>query len=211
MVDSGDKKPFAWVETAGAILMAMSSLGTAWCSFEVSRWGAASSGSASTAAALERKANLMSIEGSQVQAIQVQMFMEYVAAHLSGNAALERFYVDRFPPEAKGAFDAWILQKPFENPAAPPHPFVPGLYERRHAREIEQDLRESARIGQEARTLGDVADRYLTNTVLLATVLFFFGMTTRFSSARLRLGTFCFGAVLFSFAMLRVVILPMRI
>lgn len=211
MVEDSPKKTFAWVETAGAILMAVSSLGTAWCSYEVSRWAAQSSGKGGKAAALERKANILNIQAYTVQATQAQMFMEYVAAHLSGNAALEKFYVDRFPPEVKVAFDAWIAQKPFENPSAPPHPFVPTLYERRFTKEIDQSLQESAKLAEESRSDGEVADRYLTNTVILATVLFFIGITSRLSTSRLRLSTFCFGAVLFTLAMIRVLTLPMRL
>lgn len=210
MTDVAEKKPFAWVEAAGAILMAVSSLGTAWSSFEVSRWGADAGQKAGAAAGLERKANLMRIEGATVQAVQAQMFMEYVAAHLSGNAALEKFYVDRFPPELKPAHAAWLEQKPFENPAAPLHPFAMSQYQRRFTKEIDESLAESARLAQQAGTSGGVADHYLTNTVLLATVLFFIGITSRFTSPKIRLGTFCFGAALFAFAIVRVVILPIR-
>jgi len=35
------------------------------------------------------------------------------------------FYVERFPPDVRKAYDAWLAQKPFENPNADPHPFVP--------------------------------------------------------------------------------------
>lgn len=210
MPDAAEKKPFAWVETAGAIVMAISSLGTAWSSFEVSRWGADAGSKAGTAAGLERKANLMRIEGAQVMAVQGQMFMEYVAAHISGNAALEKFYVDRFPAELKPAFDAWIAQKPFENAGIAPHPFAMPQYQRRFTKEIDESLAESAKLAQQAGVSGGVADQYLTNTVLLATVLFFIGITSRFPSPRLRMGSFCFGAALFAFAILRVVILPIR-
>jgi hypothetical protein len=208
MTETTEKKQYEWLETAAAILMAVSSLGTAWCSYEVSRWGARAGENGGRSAGLERKANLLRIEGFQVQGVQVQMFMEYVGAHLTGNAALERFYVDRFPPEIKRAFDAWIVQKPFENPSAPPHPFVPSLYEMRHTKEIEQSLKDSATFGEEARSTGIVSNSYLLATVLLATVLFFVGITSRLRSPQVRLGTFCFGAVLFLIAAARVMMLP---
>lgn len=211
MTEDAPKKPFAWVETASAVVMAVASLGTAWSSFEASRWGAQAGGKAEKAGALERKANLLEVQGFQVQAVQAQMFMEYLAAHLGGNAALERFYVDRFPPEVKAAFEPWLAQKPFENASAPPHPFVPTLYERRFTRDIEQCRQESVQLAKESQTAGGVADRYMTNTVLLATVLFFVGMTSRFSTPKLRLGTFCFGVALFAFALIRVLILPIQV
>jgi len=63
------------------------------------------------------------------------MFMQPLAAHQSGNEKLLNFYVERFPPELRKAYDAWMAQKPFENPNADPHPFVPNLYEMRGSRE----------------------------------------------------------------------------
>jgi hypothetical protein len=208
MSETAEKKPHLWLETACAILMAISSLGTAWSSFEASRWSGQASGLSTQSVGLERKAGLMHIEGMQIQAVQAQMFMEYVAAHLTGNTTMARFYLDRFPPELKKAHEAWLAQKPFENPSAPPHPFVPALYEMRNARDIESTLKESSQRAETARTSGGVAERYLTNTVLLATVLFFVGITARMTSLRLRLGTFCFGVALFAFAAARVAILP---
>jgi len=208
VTEPAEKKPYAWLETAGAVLMALSSLGTAWCSYEVSRWGGLSGEKGGAAAALERKANLRRIEGFQVQSVQVQVFLEYVAAHLGGNAVLGRWYVERFPPEIKSAFDAWMAQKPFENPSAPLHPFVPGLYEMRHTKEIDESLKESARLAEEARKNGAVATYYLNTTIVLATVLFFVGITSRLTQPRVRLGTFAFGAVLFAAAAVRVALLP---
>lgn len=210
MIEAPEKKPFAWLETAAAILMAVSSLGTALCSFQVSRWGALSSEKAGNAMALERKANLQRIEAHQVMAVQVQLFLEYVSAHLAGNATLERYYTDRFPPEIKKAFDAWNTQDPFKNAGAPLHPFVPSLYEMRYAREIDEALRTSAVQAEEARVTGGISTNYLNTTVLLATVLFFVGITSRLTSPRVRLGTFCFGVILFLLAAVRVSMLPWR-
>jgi hypothetical protein len=60
--------------------------------------------------------------------------MQALAAHQAGDDKLANFYVERFPPELRKAYDAWIAQKPFENPNADPHPFVPNLYEVGNAR-----------------------------------------------------------------------------
>jgi hypothetical protein len=204
------KKPLVWLETAGAILMAVASLSTAWCSFESSRWSGQSAKAASAAESLERKANVLRLDGLQHKAVHLQVFMEYVAAHFAGNAALERFYVDRFPPEVRKAYDAWMAEKPFENPAAAPHPFVTPYYETRGAREMESSLGEAAQSKEKAQRTGVTAGSYLTNTVLLATVLFFVGITARLPSPRIRLGSFFFGSALFLFAVARMVVLPVQ-
>jgi hypothetical protein len=204
------KKPLAWLETAAAVLMAVSSLATAWCSFEASRWSGRGAKSAAQAESLERKASLLRLDGLQHKAVHLQVFMEYIAARFAGNAALERFYVDRFPPDVRKAYDAWIADKPFENPAAAPHPFVPPYYETRGAREMETALSESAEAKERAGTAGAASGSYLTNTVMLATVVFFVGITARLTSPRLRLGSFLFGAALFAFVAVRVLLLPVQ-
>jgi hypothetical protein len=84
--------------------------------------------------ALERKAGVLTIQGMQQTTIHTGMFMQALAAREAGNDKLANFYVERFPPELRKAYDAWLAQKPFENPNADPHPFVPRLYETRGTR-----------------------------------------------------------------------------
>ena len=55
-----------------------------------------------------------------------------VAVTLVNHASdLAQYYADRFRNEAKTAFNAWMATRPFENPDAPPHPFVTNLYQPR--------------------------------------------------------------------------------
>ena len=84
---------------------------------------------------LERRAGLYTMQGMQQATIHTAMFMQLLAAQHAGNEKLANFYVERFPPDVRKAYDAWLAQKPFENPKADPHPFVPNLYEVRGTRE----------------------------------------------------------------------------
>ena len=84
---------------------------------------------------LERRAGVLTLQGMQQATIQTGMFMQALAAHQAGNEKLLNFYVERFPPELRKAYDAWLAQKPFENPNADPHPFVSKLYETPGTRE----------------------------------------------------------------------------
>jgi hypothetical protein len=61
---------------------------------------------------------------------------------------------------------------------------------------------------QEARSAGNVSGRYLSDTVLFATVLFFASTSGKFEQQRVRVATFAFAAAMFLFAMARMVILP---
>ena len=103
---------------------------------------------------LERRAGLQTMQGMQQATIHTAMFMQLLAAQQAGNEKLANFYVERFPPDVRKAYDAWLAQKPFENPKADPHPFVPNLYEVRGTREAAEANAKAASSLQEARNAG---------------------------------------------------------
>ena len=142
---------------------------------------------------LERKAGLMTIQGMQQATIHTAMFMELLAAQQAGNEKLANFYVERFPPDVRKAYDAWLAQKPFEKPNADTHPFVPNLYEVRGTREAAAATARAANNLKEARSAGNVSGEYLASTVLFATVLFFAGASGKFEQRWVRKGALMFG------------------
>src|ERR1044071_6309099 len=153
--ESAEKKK--WVEPVAALLMALATLSTAWCSFESAAWTQKSNRLMNEFNALERKAGVQTIQGMQQATIHTGMFMQALAAHQAGNDKLVNFYVERFPPELRKAYDAWLAQKPFENPNADPHPFVPRLYETRGAQDAAEATQKAAASLQEARKAGETS------------------------------------------------------
>ena len=152
--------------------------------------------------ALERRAGLQTVQGMQQATIHTAMFMQMLAAQQAGNEKLVNFYVERFPPDVRKAYDAWLAEKPFENPNADPHPFVPKLYEAAEANA------KAARSLEEARNAGNVSGQYLANTVLFAAVLFFASASGKFEQRRVRVIAFAFAVAVFAFAVIRTVMLP---
>ena len=197
-----------WFEPVTAILMAVSSLSTAWCSYQSSRWSGQSSDLETHADKLEREAATMFLEAQQIETVQVKAVMEVIDAHLGGNEKLAKFYIDRFPPDLKSAYDKWITLKPFENPAAPPHPFVPSLYTPRFAQEIKDAKAEAAEAEAQSNVTGHHASTYLSNTVILASVLFFAGTMGKFNQRHVRWSSLAFAITLFAYALIRMAILP---
>jgi hypothetical protein len=158
--------------------------------------------------ALERKAGLLTMQGTQQATIYAGMFMQALAAHEAGNERLMNFYVERFPPELRRAYGAWLAEKPFENPNADPHPFVPKLYETPGTREAAEATAKAANSLEEARKAGSVSGQYLANTVLFATVLFFASASGKFEQRRVRVVAFAFAIAVFLFAVIRTAMLP---
>ena len=136
------------------------------------------------------------------------MFTEVLAAKQAGNEQLANFYVERFPPDLRKAYDGWMAEKPFENPNADPHPFVPNLYQPRGAREAADAAAKAAINQQQAGVAGSVSGQYLANTVLFAAVLFFASASGKFEQRRVRLVAFSFAAAVFIFAVIRTAMLP---
>ena len=197
-----------WFEPASAILMALATLSTAWCSFESSKWSGQSNEFATNAARLEQKASLLHLEDNQIIGIQVKLFMEFVGATVAGNDKLAKYYSDRFPPELRAAYDRWLTQNPLENPKADQHPFSLGLYKPRFADAARQASEDAARDGAEAKRTGNIAAQYLSNTVLLAAVLFFAGTSAKFDQRYVRQSSFFFAVAAFLFAATRMLMLP---
>ena len=158
--------------------------------------------------ALERRAALLDVQGSQALIVHASMFMQLLAAQHAGNEQLASFYAERFPPDVKKAYQTWLAEKPFENRAADPHPFVPNLYKVRGTAEATMARADAANRVTQAREAGDRSGQYLANTVLFATVLFFAGTAGKFEQPRVRLSAAAFAVAVFVFAVIRMLLLP---
>src|SRR5438034_5378394 len=172
-----------WVEPVAALLMALATPSTAWCSYQSAAWTRKSNRLMNEFNALERRAGLQTMQGMQQATIHTAMFMQLLAAQQAGNEKLVNFYVERFPPDVRKAYDAWLAQKPFENPNADPHPFVPKLYEVRGTRAAAEANAKAANSLDEARNACTVSGQSLANTGVFAAVLFFASASESLSSA----------------------------
>jgi hypothetical protein len=198
-----------WVEPVTAVLMALATLSTAWCSYQSAAWTRKSNRLMNEFNALERKAGLLTMQGTQQATIHAAMFMQLLAAQQAGNEKLVNFYIERFPPDVRKAYESWLAQKPFENPSADPHPFVPNLYEPRGTREAANATAKAATNQQQAGVAGSISGQYLANTVLFATVLFFASASGKFEQRRVRMVAFAFATAVFLFAVARTAMLPL--
>jgi len=148
-----------WVEPVAALPMALATLFTAWCSYQSGAWTRQSNRLMNEYNSLERRAGLLSMQGMQTATIHIAMFMQALAAREAGNETLANFYVARFPSNVRRAYEAWLAQKPFENPKADPHPFVPNLYELPGTREAAEATANAAGKVQDSRAACNEACR----------------------------------------------------
>jgi len=106
------------------------------------------------------------------------------------------------------AFDAWLATDPAHNPHAPPGPAYMPQYvipEQALANAADKQADEHFTAGSDA---GDTADKYIRDTVFLATVLFLVGISGHFRVTQARLGLIGIGAALLVFSVIQLLGLP---
>ena len=195
-----------WIEPVAALLMALTTVCTAWCSYQSAAWTRRSNRLMNESNALERRAGVLVVQGAQTATIHVALFAQLLAAQQAGNKKLEAFYLRSFPPDLRKAYDAWMAQNPFENPNAPAHPFIDSLYQARGSSEAAEASSNAQGKINEARKAGNTSGQYLANTVLFATVLFFANAAAKFAQDRVRLLSILFAVGVFLFAAVRTLI-----
>ena len=201
----------ALFEPIALLLLSLATVGTAWCSFQAATWGGVSQRNMNLSAASGRRAAATELQSFQLKLADVLLFSQYVNARAGSNDTLARFYADRFRGEAKAAFNAWMATQPFENPNAPPHPFVTNLYQPRLLEDARRAEAESQDFWQQAGEAGRTSRGYVLLTVLLATALFCGGTASKFETLWIRRSALGLGLAAFTFALARAVVLPIQL
>ena len=185
-------------ETWSAILMSLATVATAWCAYQSAEWGGEQSFMLGESNRAGREASLQESLAAQRRSLDAALFMEWIGAIATDDRPLGEFYLQRFRPGMRAAVDAWLATDPWNNPEAPPHPFVLPEYR------IEQDSiataerRRSEESWALARQYDTHGDRYVLLTVVFASVLFFAGISEKFEHDRIRVGVLLMGTLLFA-------------
>jgi hypothetical protein len=200
-----------WVELAEileVIVLAMVAIATAWSGYQAARWDGRQSLLYGTASRMRIEADQALTLGGQQKLLDVTTFNTWIEAQRSGDEQLAALYVRRFSPEFRVAFDAWVATDPAHNADAPPGPsFMPEY--------VNPGIEKGQKLNTEASTTFDAgtearetADRYVRQTVLLATVLFLVAVAQRFKYRAVRLTAGAIAAVILIVAVSGIVTLP---
>jgi len=182
------------LEVATAVLLALATIGTAWCAYQSARWNGVQAIDFSEANTARSESVKQANLAAQLTAIDVGMWLQYVAAISEGNQRLADFISARFRPEFKVANDAWLATKPLQNANAPSSPFVMTEYSLA-AQKRAQDLMSTAeQKTEDAKSANQQSDNYVGLTVIFASVLLFGGVGGKFESFNLRVVTLAIGA-----------------
>jgi len=196
------------IEILEALLLAIVAVATAWSGYQAARFD----GRQAHLYGLSSKYRLLGTQaasrGGQLQIYDSTTFSFWLQAVTTGNVKTAAAFEKRFRVEFRPAFAAWEKTHPFTNPKAPPGPLVMPQY---HNASLEASARweKKATAAFEAGTAArETGDKYLRNTVLLATVLFLTALSQRFKVRNVRLGLMGVSAVLLVVAMYFVLTYP---
>jgi len=196
------------LEIFEVVLLAIVAVATAWSGYQAAQWDGHQAFEYGTASRLHAQANQVATLGGQQRLLDVSTFNTWIQAHEEGNDTLADLYVKRFSPEYLVAFKAWLKTHPFTNPNAPAGPiFMPEYHNAKTelAAKLDEHGSEAFDEGTEAR---DNADRYVRQTVLLATALFLIAIAQRFRVRGVRIAAGILAVVLMLYAVAGVVSLP---
>ncbi len=191
-----------------AILLSLVAVLAAYSGYAAAKWGTYSSVSLAKASAARTKANRADLEALQIRTLDSVSFNAWFSAFSAGNTLAEHLAEKRLRPGYRPAFRAWLATDPAHNPKAPPGPSYMPQYviPQEHAANADDaEADASFATGTEA---GAIGDKYVRDTVFLATVLFLVGISGHFPLRQARYGLIAIGALILVFAVIQLLGLP---
>src|SRR6476620_2643792 len=191
-----------------ATLLSLVAVLAAYSGYAAAKWSTESSVSLAKASAERAKANRADTEGIVTRTLDSASFNAWFTAFTAGDANAERLAERRMRPGYRPAFNAWLATDPAHNPNAPPGPAYMPQYVIPQAPQAKRcDAPADARFaaGSDA---GATGDKYVRDTVFLATVLFLVGISGHFPVRNARYALIGVGCLILAFATVQLVTLP---
>ena len=184
-------------EIVATVLLAVAAVATAWSGYQATRWnGEQAKASARTNAIRIEAARAQGLAEAQTE-VDIATFIQWVDAYALGRTEVTDFYFRRFREEFKPAFNAWVASKPLTNRRAPLTPFVMPQYELAAGEEAAQLDADAEVSSATVRRNIQRASNYVLAVVLFSVSLFFAGVSTKLTAARLRKLTLGVGCAVF--------------
>jgi hypothetical protein len=191
-----------------AVLLSLVAVIAAYSGYAAAKWGSTSSVELAKASAARTKANRADLEGLQIRTLDSVSFNAWFSAFVAGNRKAERLAERRLRPGYLPAFRAWLATDPEHNPNAPPGPsYMPQYVIPQEAASKTYDAQADASFSTGS-TAAATGDKYVRDTVFLASVLFLVGISSHFPSRGGRIGLIVIGVAILIFAIVQLAALP---
>jgi hypothetical protein len=191
-----------------AVMLSFVAVLAAYSGYAAAKWGTESSLSLAKASALRTKASRADLEAIVTRTQDSASFNAWFTAFVAGNANAERIAEQRLRPGYRVAFDAWLATDPAHNPNAPPGPAYMPQYVIPQLATGNADDTEADKAFAAGESAGGTSDKYIRDTVFLATVLFLVGISGHFRIRQARYALVGFGLLLLAFSVIQLAGLP---
>ncbi len=167
------------IQMVAVLLLGIATVGTAWCGYQSSQWNGAQSDLARTSSDQRVEASRLFGLATQQVSYDASSVAQYAQAVQSDNVKLAQFYrknlirpaflpfLDKWQAEIAAGGSPTIL---FQNPAYLAIQFGP----------YQNAIGASEKSTNASQKAGEIANKYVVNTILLAIALFFAGVTSSF-------------------------------
>ena len=196
------------LEFAAVLLLSIATVCIAWSGYQAAKWSGLQArhyAQASTARAL---ANRSATLGGQERIQDLLNFNRWLEVSTAGNPELTQLYERRFRPEFRPAFNAWIAQDPITNTAAIASPLLMPQYKLANLEKADKLETIGDTRFEQAKEATEHADSYIFGTVFFAAVLFFAGISMRFTWLPMRITVLTLSALFLGYGIVHLAGLP---
>ncbi len=191
-----------------AILLSLVAVLAAWSGYAAAKWSTESSVSLAKASAARTREGRDEIQATQIRTLDSVSFNAWFAGFAAGNQRAQELALKRLRPGYRPAFYAWLATDPAHNPNAPPGPsYMPQYVIPQEASAHTYAATANAAFAK-GEAAGATGDKYVRDTVFLATVLFLVGVSGHFPLRGGRYALVAVGGMLLIFSVVQLLNLP---
>lgn len=187
-----------WLVIVGAVLLSLATVSTSWCAYQSARWSGVQSIYFAESNAARTKASTYANIGAQYAAYDAIMTSDLTTLYFeqeweSLEFLLSHLVREEYVPVVK----AWVNANPLVNPDAPRNPLEMPEYSNQALADSEALAESAQRKTDLAKDANQQSDNYVLLTVMFASVLFFAGISSKFTARWLQYFFLSFGTVIF--------------
>jgi hypothetical protein len=179
------------LETTTTVILALAAVATAWATLQVSQWTSAENDAVSASSVARSKSIEATSQAARTEQLDTTIWLQWLAAVRAGDTDQANFLRDRFRPGLLRAHKIWVAKAVLAPDgkliSAPPGtPFTERQYvvpEADRADTLTAEAEHQLAVSQHAASM---STKYVVVALLLALVLFFAGIATKFRNPRLQ-------------------------
>lgn len=176
---TGERAGNRLLEVVAVVLLGVATVGSAWCGYQATRWNGDENDLSRQSAALQVEAARQFGVATQTVSYDSNMISQYANATAAGDTALMRFYRETLlRPEVLPLVDRWEAE--IAAGRAPENLLDDEVYLDTQLDTYRATSSAATDLIDQAEDAGNHADEYVLTTLVLASALFFAGLTTSF-------------------------------